>query len=146
MNFSEAVFYEHYLTSDFHTHCYFKTCLPTRQSGVENRDKAYSPLPVAGLAQSNCELVQFNLYRRGPISTEAGNISLLKIREWQRRKGETTRKRHERTNPASRSVCTDVRGFCASKEEGTAWEPGQRTSFAGVFYQSHRNPVAGAFN
>ena len=22
-------------------HCYFKTCLPTRQNGVENRDKAY---------------------------------------------------------------------------------------------------------
>ena len=25
-------------------HCYFKTCLPTRQNGVENRDKAYSEL------------------------------------------------------------------------------------------------------
>ena len=31
MNFSEAMFYENYLTSDFHT----------RQNGVENRDKAY---------------------------------------------------------------------------------------------------------
>ena len=42
MNFSEAMFYENYLTSNFHTkHCYFKTCLPTRQNGVENRDKAY---------------------------------------------------------------------------------------------------------
>ena len=91
--FSEAMFYENYLTSDFHTntvisnllffrsdvlwklfdigfpyeHCYFKpvifrkrcfmkiiwhrisiqtllfqACLPTRQNGVENRDKAYS--------------------------------------------------------------------------------------------------------
>ena len=44
MNFSEAMFYEHYLTLDFHTdkHCYFKTSsLPTRQNGVENSDKAY---------------------------------------------------------------------------------------------------------
>ena len=42
MNFSEAMFYENYLTSDFrYKHCYFKTCLPTRQNGVENRDKAY---------------------------------------------------------------------------------------------------------
>ena len=26
-------------------HCFFKTCLPTRQNGVENRDKAYSSAP-----------------------------------------------------------------------------------------------------
>ena len=42
MNFSEPMFYENYLTSDLQTkHCYFKTCLPTRQNGVENRDKAF---------------------------------------------------------------------------------------------------------
>ena len=42
MNFSEAMFYENYLTSDSQTkHCYFKMCLPTRQNGVENRDKAF---------------------------------------------------------------------------------------------------------
>ena len=46
MNFSEEIFYENYLTSDFHIykHCYFKTCLLARQNGVENRDnsdKAY---------------------------------------------------------------------------------------------------------
>ena len=37
MNFSEGMFYEKYLTSDFHTNTkhYFKTCLPTRQKGVE---------------------------------------------------------------------------------------------------------------
>ena len=39
MNFSEAMFYENYLTS--YKHRYFKTCFPTRQNGVENRDKAY---------------------------------------------------------------------------------------------------------
>ena len=42
MNFSEAMFYENYLTSDFHTTLLFHTCLPTRQNDVENRDKAYS--------------------------------------------------------------------------------------------------------
>ena len=45
MNCSEAKFYENYLTSDFHTkykHCYFKTCLCTRQNGVGNRDKVYN--------------------------------------------------------------------------------------------------------
>ena len=36
MNFSEEMFYENYLTSDFHTkNCYFKTCLPTRQNGTK---------------------------------------------------------------------------------------------------------------
>ena len=40
MNFSEAMLYENYLTSDFHT-LLFQACLPTRQNGVENRDKAY---------------------------------------------------------------------------------------------------------
>ena len=39
MNFSEAMFYKNYLTSDFHTN--IKACLPTRQNGVKNRDKAY---------------------------------------------------------------------------------------------------------
>ena len=33
MSFSEVMFYENYLTSDFHTNT-------TRQNGVENRDKA----------------------------------------------------------------------------------------------------------
>ena len=37
MNFSVAMFYENYLTSDFHTN----TVLPTRQNGVEHRDNAY---------------------------------------------------------------------------------------------------------
>ena len=41
MNFSEAMFYENYLTSDFHTNTVIQACLPTRQNGVENRDKAY---------------------------------------------------------------------------------------------------------
>ena len=43
MNFSEAMFYENYLTADFHTNIVisFQACLPTRQNGVENRDKAY---------------------------------------------------------------------------------------------------------
>ena len=40
MNFSEAMFYENYLTSDSHTNTVI--CLPTRQNGVENRDKAYT--------------------------------------------------------------------------------------------------------
>ena len=41
-NFSEAMFYENYLTSDFHTNTVqFHACLPTRQNGIENRDKAY---------------------------------------------------------------------------------------------------------
>ena len=40
MNLSEAMFYEDFLTSDFHT-LLFQDCLPTRQNGVENRDKAY---------------------------------------------------------------------------------------------------------
>ena len=46
MNFSEEMFYEDYLTSDFDTckHCYFKPVCPTRQNGVENRDKAYTVL------------------------------------------------------------------------------------------------------
>ena len=43
MNFSEAMFYENYLTSDSHTNTVISdACLPTRQNGVENRDKAYS--------------------------------------------------------------------------------------------------------
>ena len=42
MNFSEAMFYENYLTSDFHTNTVTSSLLPTRQNGVENRDKAYS--------------------------------------------------------------------------------------------------------
>ena len=43
MNFSETMFYENYLTWDFHTNwLLFQACLPTRQNGVENRDKAYS--------------------------------------------------------------------------------------------------------
>ena len=34
------------LDSSFpYKHCFFKTCLPTRQNGVENRDKAYSSAP-----------------------------------------------------------------------------------------------------
>ena len=43
MNFSEVMFYENYLTSDFHTvkHFYFKMCLPTHQDGFQNRDKVY---------------------------------------------------------------------------------------------------------
>ena len=43
MNFSEAMFYESYLTSDFQhiQTLLFQACLPTRQNGVENRDKAY---------------------------------------------------------------------------------------------------------
>ena len=35
------MFYENYLTSDFIQTLLFQACLPTRQNGVENRDKAY---------------------------------------------------------------------------------------------------------
>ena len=42
MNFSEAMFYENYLTSDFQTNTVIPSVLPTRQNGVENRDKVYS--------------------------------------------------------------------------------------------------------
>ena len=41
MNFSQAIFYENYLTSDFHTNTVISRRLPTGQNGVENRDKAY---------------------------------------------------------------------------------------------------------
>ena len=41
MNFPDAIFYENYFTSDFRTTLLFQACLPTRQNGVENRDKAY---------------------------------------------------------------------------------------------------------
>ena len=42
MNFSEAMFYENYLTSRISIQTLlFQACLPTRQNGVENRDKAY---------------------------------------------------------------------------------------------------------
>ena len=33
--------YENYLTPDFHTNIVISACLPTRQNGVENRDRAY---------------------------------------------------------------------------------------------------------
>ena len=56
-NVWKAMFFENYLTSDFHTNtaCYFKTCLPTRQNGVENRDKAYCSLywPASNFPQQN---------------------------------------------------------------------------------------------
>ena len=43
MNFSQAMFYENYLTSDsFIKTLLFQTSLPTRQNGVKNRDRAYS--------------------------------------------------------------------------------------------------------
>ena len=47
MNFSEAMFYENYLTSDFHTNTVIsrRVCFNTRQNGVENRDKAYLSPP-----------------------------------------------------------------------------------------------------
>ena len=51
MNFSEAMFYENYLTWDFHTNTVFQACLPTRQNGVENRDKAYSKKNVTTFLQ-----------------------------------------------------------------------------------------------
>ena len=41
MNFSEAMFYENYLTSDFHTNTVNSSPFAYRQNGVENRDKAY---------------------------------------------------------------------------------------------------------
>ena len=41
MNVSEAMYYENYLTSDFHTNTVISDALPTRQNGVENRHKAY---------------------------------------------------------------------------------------------------------
>ena len=42
MNFSEAMFNENYLTSGISIQTLlFQACLPTRQNGVENRDKAY---------------------------------------------------------------------------------------------------------
>ena len=51
MNFSEAIFYENYLTLDFSTTLLIQARLPTRQNGVENRDKAYNnrlPLKISG--------------------------------------------------------------------------------------------------
>ena len=42
MIFSEAMFYKKLFDIGFpYKHFYFKTCWPTRQNGVENRDKAY---------------------------------------------------------------------------------------------------------
>ena len=41
MNFSEAKFYESYLTWISIQTLYFKTYLPTRQDGFQNRDKVY---------------------------------------------------------------------------------------------------------
>ena len=38
MNFSEAMFYENDIGFPY-KHCYFMKCLPTRQNGVENRDR-----------------------------------------------------------------------------------------------------------
>ena len=46
MNFSEAMFYENYLTSDFHTN---KTCLLTHQDGFQNRDKVYQYVEIKKL-------------------------------------------------------------------------------------------------
>ena len=42
MNFSEAMFYENYLTSDFNSNNVIsrRVCPLARQNGVENRDKA----------------------------------------------------------------------------------------------------------
>ena len=41
MNFSEAMFYENYLRSDFHTNTVILSLFGlTRQNGVENRDNA----------------------------------------------------------------------------------------------------------
>ena len=39
-------------------HCFFKTCLPTRQNCVENRDKAYSSAPALNLDRSFCILLR----------------------------------------------------------------------------------------
>ena len=39
-------------------HCFFKSCLPTRQNGVENRDKAYSSAPALNLDRSFCILLR----------------------------------------------------------------------------------------
>ena len=41
MNFSEAIFYENYLTSDFNTNTVISSLFAYLQNGVENRDKAY---------------------------------------------------------------------------------------------------------
>ena len=52
------MFYENYLTSDFHTNTVtdFKTCLPTHQNGVENRDNIR---PIALFAQFDRKLLKF---------------------------------------------------------------------------------------
>ena len=53
MNFSEAMFYEKLFEVGFpYKHCYFKTYLPTRQNGVENRDKAYKGYEKPSLPRS----------------------------------------------------------------------------------------------
>ena len=41
MNFSEAMFYENYLTSDSHTNTVISSLFAYPSNGVENRDKAY---------------------------------------------------------------------------------------------------------
>ena len=50
MNFSEAMFYENYLTSHFHTK---KMCLPTHQDGLQNRDKVYQYVEIKKLETWN---------------------------------------------------------------------------------------------
>ena len=55
MNFSEAMFYENYLTSDFHTNTVISACLPICQNGVENRDKAYSNMMEATLENGDTD-------------------------------------------------------------------------------------------
>ena len=49
MNFSEAMFHENYLTSDFMQTLLFQACLTTRQNDVENRDKAYCSFSLFAL-------------------------------------------------------------------------------------------------
>ena len=62
MNCLEAMFYENYLTSDFHTNTVISSCLPTRQNGVENRDKAYAR-PFSLLEPIDERHLVFNLQR-----------------------------------------------------------------------------------
>ena len=47
-------------------HCYFKTCLPTRQNGVENRDKAHSSISSLRARISNVQtgLVLYTMSHR----------------------------------------------------------------------------------
>ena len=77
--FRTSMFYENYLTSDFHTNTYLKTCLPTRQNGVENRDKL-RPIIFSIIAAKDIEVINNSLRDHGvrilesPVNVKQGGI------------------------------------------------------------------------